>query len=156
MSAAPPGFTLRHELEPRTGNYEWVYLWHWPLRAMHWVAAIAIVVLAVTGLYIGRPYFAPTASATTPFAMGWMRFLHFLAAAALVATGIVRVYWLFAGNKFERLAALSPRQADIIELHFFAGLTMKEAGAVLGICERTAYTDWRIARAWLRREMQGA
>jgi Ni/Fe-hydrogenase b-type cytochrome subunit len=37
-----------------------------------------------------------------------MRFIHFAAAAALVATGIVRVYWLFAGNKFERLKALFP------------------------------------------------
>ena len=75
---------------------------------MHWVAAIAIVVLAVTGLYIGRPYFAPSPGPSTPFAMGWMRFLHFLAAGALVATAIVRFYWLFAGNKFERLAALFP------------------------------------------------
>jgi Ni/Fe-hydrogenase 1 B-type cytochrome subunit len=108
VSASPPGLSLRHELEPRTGNYEWVYLWHWPLRAMHWVAAIAILVLAATGLYIGRPYFAPSPSPSTPFAMGWMRFLHFVAAGTLVATAIVRVYWLLAGNKFERLAALFP------------------------------------------------
>ncbi len=37
-----------------------------------------------------------------------MRFIHFAAAAFFVATGIVRVYWLFAGNKFERLPALFP------------------------------------------------
>jgi Ni/Fe-hydrogenase b-type cytochrome subunit len=108
VSARPAGFTLRHEIERRSGSYQWIYLWQWPLRAMHWVAAIAIVVLAATGLYIGRPYFAPTPGPSTPFAMGWMRFLHFVAAASLVATAIVRVYWLFAGNKFERLAALFP------------------------------------------------
>jgi RNA polymerase sigma factor (TIGR02999 family) len=54
----------------------------------------------------------------------------------------------------ERLADMAPRQADIIELHFFAGLTMKEAGEVLGISERTAHADWRLARAWLWRELQ--
>jgi RNA polymerase sigma factor (TIGR02999 family) len=57
-------------------------------------------------------------------------------------------------DALERLADLAPRQADIIELHFFAGLTMKEAGDVLGISERTAHADWRLARAWLLREMQ--
>jgi len=40
--------------------------------------------------------------------MGWMRFVHFAAAAVLVMTAIVRGYWLVAGNKFERFAALFP------------------------------------------------
>jgi Ni/Fe-hydrogenase 1 B-type cytochrome subunit len=49
--------------------------------------------------------------------MGWIRFTHFAAAAALVATAIVRIYWLFAGNKFERLAALFPvRRRDWVHL----------------------------------------
>jgi Ni/Fe-hydrogenase b-type cytochrome subunit len=111
------GFTLRHEIETARGDYQWVYLWHWPIRAMHWVAAVSLVVLAVTGLFIGRPYFAPSDSPTTPFLMGWMRFLHFTAAGVLVATAIVRVYWLFAGNKFERFAALFPvRPRDWVNL----------------------------------------
>jgi Ni/Fe-hydrogenase b-type cytochrome subunit len=42
------------------------------------------------------------------FVMGWVRFAHFTAAAVLVMTGIVRLYWLFAGNKFERWIALFP------------------------------------------------
>jgi Ni/Fe-hydrogenase b-type cytochrome subunit len=85
-----------------------VYLWDWPIRAMHWVAVFSIVALVVTGLYIGKPYFVVGSETGRPFLMGWMRFIHFAAAAALVATGIVRVYMLFAGNKFERLAALFP------------------------------------------------
>jgi Ni/Fe-hydrogenase b-type cytochrome subunit len=40
--------------------------------------------------------------------MGWVRFLHFAAAGVFVATGIVRAYWLYAGNKFERFSALFP------------------------------------------------
>ena len=93
------------------GDYKWVYLWGWPIRAMHWAAVAAIVVLAVTGLYIGRPYFMTSGEAANHFLMGRMRFLHFAAAGVLVTTGIVRLYWLFAGNKFERLLALFPVRA---------------------------------------------
>jgi Ni/Fe-hydrogenase b-type cytochrome subunit len=90
-------------------GYRWVYLWHWPIRAMHWVAAVSIAVLVVTGFYIGKPYFAPRPGETVDFfVMGSMRFLHFLAAGALVATAIVRVYWLFGGNRYERFGALFP------------------------------------------------
>jgi Ni/Fe-hydrogenase b-type cytochrome subunit len=93
---------------PRSGDYRWVYLWEWPIRAMHWLAAVSIVLLAATGLYIGRPYFVVGSDAGRPFLMGWVRFIHFAAAAVLVATAIVRIYWLFVGNKFERWAALFP------------------------------------------------
>ena len=61
---------------PRTGNYRWVPLWGLPLRVMHWVAAVCIVVLAVTGLYIGKPYFMTGGEASSHFLMGWVRFLH--------------------------------------------------------------------------------
>ncbi|NIP58150.1 MAG: Ni/Fe-hydrogenase, b-type cytochrome subunit, partial [Gemmatimonadetes bacterium] len=84
------------------------YLWHWPIRAMHWVAALCVVVLVVTGLYIGRPYFMTGGEPSSHFLMGWMRFLHFAAAGVLVATAIIRAYWLFVGNRFERWRALFP------------------------------------------------
>jgi len=91
------------------GGHRWVYLWHWPIRAMHWLAAASLVALVVTGFYIGRPYFAPAPGQTVDlFVMGSMRFIHFVAAGVLVATGIVRVYWLFGGNRYERLSALFP------------------------------------------------
>jgi Ni/Fe-hydrogenase 1 B-type cytochrome subunit len=89
-------------------EYKSVYLWHWPIRAMHWIAAACIVVLVVTGFYIGKPYFYTSGSATDQFMMGRFRFTHFAAAGVLVATGILRAYWLFAGNKFERWKALFP------------------------------------------------
>jgi Ni/Fe-hydrogenase 1 B-type cytochrome subunit len=75
---------------------------------MHWVAAICLVTLVATGFYIGNPYFITSGEAAEHFLMGWMRFIHFVAAGLLVMTGIVRLYWLFAGNRFERLAALFP------------------------------------------------
>lgn len=95
-------------LQAQSRSYRWVYLWGLPLRAMHWIAGGCLVVLIVTGFYIGRPYFMVGDSGATPFVMGWMRFLHLAAAGALIATGIIRVYWLFVGNRFERWTALLP------------------------------------------------
>lgn len=89
-------------------NRRWVYLWQWPIRAMHWAAALSILVLVVTGFYIGQPYFMTGGEASAHYLMGWMRFLHFAAAGVFVATAIIRVYWLFAGNRFERWRALFP------------------------------------------------
>lgn len=108
---------LGRTVPPPEGEYRWVYLWGWPIRAMHWAAAASIVVLVVTGFYIGEPYFMTSGEASQHYLMGWMRFLHFLAAGVLVATGIVRVYWLFAGNQFERWKALFPvRRQDWVHL----------------------------------------
>jgi len=103
-----PRFRLARKLEPASGDYHWVYLWEWPIRAMHWVAMFCILGLTVTGLYIGKPYFIASGDTADHFMMGWVRFVHFALAAAFVATGIVRVYWLFAGNRFERWRALFP------------------------------------------------
>ena len=104
-------YTLGRPLARERGNFTWVYLWGAPLRAMHWIAALCVVVLIVTGFYIGRPYITTTGEASAHFLMGRMRFLHFTAAAVLVMTGIVRAYWLLAGNRFERLSALFPLTA---------------------------------------------
>lgn len=113
MTVGPAeGATGRGRTAPRAVStaptYRWVHLWHWPLRLMHWLAALAIVVLFVTGLYIGRPYFMTGGEASSHFLMGRMRFFHLAAAGLLVATGIVRAYLLLSGNRYERLAALFP------------------------------------------------
>lgn len=89
-----------------TATYRWVQLWHLPLRIMHWAAALAIVVLFWTGLYLGRPYFIGAISGS--FVVQYARLIHFIAAGTLVATGVVRFYWLFVGNKYERWRALFP------------------------------------------------
>jgi RNA polymerase sigma factor (TIGR02999 family) len=49
----------------------------------------------------------------------------------------------------ERLAALESRAAEVVKLRYFAGLTVLEAAAALGISPRTADGDWAYARAWL-------
>jgi Ni/Fe-hydrogenase b-type cytochrome subunit len=98
-AARRPRLTLAQKVPPPSGEYRWVYLWEWP------------------GLYIGKPYFITSGEASAHFLMGWMRFFHFAAAGLLVMTAIVRAYWLFMGNKYERLRALFPvRPRDWVNL----------------------------------------
>jgi Ni/Fe-hydrogenase b-type cytochrome subunit len=128
---------MGREVPPPVEGYKWVYLWGWPLRAMHWAAAASIVVLAITGFYIGKPYFMTGGEASSHFLMGWMRFLHFAAAAVFVATAIVRLYWLFAGDKYERLIALFPvRPRDWVnmfkQVKFYLMIKPEQAPQYLG------------------------
>lgn len=55
-----------------------------------------------------------------------------------------------------RLAALDARQAKIVELRYFVGLSIEESADVLGISPATVKRDWTLARAWLHRELQAA
>lgn len=53
----------------------------------------------------------------------------------------------------QRLAALDERQSRIVELRFFGGLTASETACTLGTSLSTVESDWRMARAWLHREL---
>lgn len=55
----------------------------------------------------------------------------------------------------ERLSARSPEQGRIVEMRFFAGLSVEETAHVLGRSPRTVKREWRLARAWLFRELRG-
>ena len=53
----------------------------------------------------------------------------------------------------DRLALQDERQAQIVELRFFAGLTVEEAAEVVGVSPATLKREWALARAWLKREL---
>jgi RNA polymerase sigma factor (TIGR02999 family) len=53
------------------------------------------------------------------------------------------------------LSKLDRRQSQIVELRFFGGLTEPQIARVLGISPRTVSSDWRVARSWLLRELNG-
>ncbi len=53
-----------------------------------------------------------------------------------------------------KLAGLDQQQARVVELRFFGGLNVDETAEVLGISERTVKRDWRVAKAWIRRELR--
>jgi RNA polymerase sigma-70 factor (ECF subfamily) len=54
----------------------------------------------------------------------------------------------------ERLAALDERQAKVVELRYFGGLTVEETAEALGISPATVKRHWTLARAWLKRELE--
>jgi RNA polymerase sigma factor (TIGR02999 family) len=54
------------------------------------------------------------------------------------------------------LSALDPRRGRVVELRFFGGLNTEETAEVLGISPDSVKRDWRLAKAWLMRELSGA
>jgi Ni/Fe-hydrogenase 1 B-type cytochrome subunit len=86
-----------------------VYLWEWPVRIYHWTTAAAVAVLAATGLLIGAPLaFLTTGEAYEHRWFGTARFLHFAAAYVFFFAFVLRVYWLFVGNRYARWSAFVP------------------------------------------------
>ncbi|MEZ4363732.1 MAG: ECF-type sigma factor [Kofleriaceae bacterium] len=59
-------------------------------------------------------------------------------------------------DALDRLALQDARQAQIVELRFFAGLTIEEAGEAVGVSPATLKREWVLARAWLKRELDDA
>ena len=86
------------------------YVWEVPVRVTHWVNALAIVALAVTGIYIGTA--KTLAQEPSQFVMGWIRFVHFVAAYAFTVSVIARIYWMFAGNKYASWREFFPILTD--------------------------------------------
>jgi RNA polymerase sigma factor (TIGR02999 family) len=70
-----------------------------------------------------------------------------------VIGGAQEIDLLALHESLERLAAFDPRQARIVELRYFGGLTIEETAEVVGISEATVVRDWTIAKAWLRADL---
>jgi RNA polymerase sigma factor (TIGR02999 family) len=60
---------------------------------------------------------------------------------------------LAVDEALQRLEAMDPRLARVVELRFFAGLSVEETGDALDISPATVKRDWSAARAWLQREL---
>ena len=73
----------------------------------------------------------------------------------LAAAPEIREDLVALDEALEQLAVADPLKADLVKLRYFAGLTLPEAAAALGISERTAGRHWAFARAWLRRAIEG-
>ena len=56
-------------------------------------------------------------------------------------------------DALERLATIDPRKSRVVELRFFGGLSVEEAAIVLNVAPNTVLRDWRLAKAWLHREI---
>lgn len=64
------------------------------------------------------------------------------------------IEFLAVHEALERLETFDAQKAQIVEFRFFAGLSIEEAAEVLGIGHATVERDWKLARAWLRRELE--
>lgn len=81
-----------------------VYVWEFPVRLYHWVNALAVATLIITGFLIGRPILPRVVGgeASFSFAFGWVRFVHFTAAFLFFFNFLARIYWGFVGNRHAR------------------------------------------------------
>lgn len=75
-----------------------IYVYEAPVRLWHWVNALAMVVLAVSGYFIGKPLPTVPGEAAENFLMGYIRAAHFIAAYVFAVGLLGRVYWAYAGN----------------------------------------------------------
>jgi len=82
-------------------DYQRVYVWEQPVRWFHWINALCIVVLGVTGYLIAHPpAFMNAGEASFSYWFGTVRFVHFAAGYVFLANFLFRLYWAVVGNKY--------------------------------------------------------
>ncbi len=105
-----------------------VYVWEFPVRFTHWINLLCILALSITGFYIGNPFIQ--AYSAKQYIMGWIRFIHFVAAYAFLMSFLIRIYWGFMGNKYANWRAFNPFSAkkirDLADITMFYLLLKKE------------------------------
>ena len=73
---------------------------------------------------------------------------------ALIVTNEPAHDFVALDDALEALARFDDRKSRVIELRFFGGLTVEETASVLNVSADTVMRDWRLAKAWLQREMR--
>ena len=112
---------------------EKVYVYEAPVRLWHWINMLAILVLGVTGYFIGNPLPTMSGEASDHYLMGTIRFLHFSAAYIFAVGFLGRIYWAFVGNSHARelfyvpIWRVSWWQGFIDELKWYAFLKKEPA-----------------------------
>jgi RNA polymerase sigma factor (TIGR02999 family) len=81
--------------------------------------------------------------------------LNLVAAGELNLVSDAEEEVLSVHEALDGLATVDAQAAQVVKLHFFAGLTLEEVASVLEISSRTAYRDWAFARAWLAKRLDG-
>ena len=64
-----------------------------------------------------------------------------------------RLELLALDEALTKLASIDPRKAQVVEMRFFGGLSVKETAEVLNVSQETVMRDWRLAKVWLQREL---
>lgn len=93
----------------KTSSFKRVMVWELPVRIFHWLNVLAIIVLTVTGFLIADPpALMSSQEATNMHFFGYIRFIHFVAAYVFFVVMIMRIYWIFVGNRFSSWRAFWP------------------------------------------------
>jgi len=79
-----------------------VYVYEAPVRIWHWVNALSITLLAITGYLIANPLPSMPGEASDHFVMGYIRFVHFAAGYVFAVAFLGRLYWALVGNRYSR------------------------------------------------------
>lgn len=95
-----------------------VYVYEAPLRLWHWVNALSIMVLALTGYFIASPLPSQPGEAIDNYLMGYIRFVHFAAGYILAVGFLFRIYWAFMGNHHARQLFTPP----LLSKDFWSGV----------------------------------
>jgi RNA polymerase sigma-70 factor, ECF subfamily len=82
------------------------------------------------------------------------KFAHLqLDAAAYLEVATAGSEVVAVDEALQKLAKTDPRKSEMVELRFFGGLTVEETASVLGVSPETVMRDWKLAKAWLMREL---
>ncbi len=87
---------------PQTVYHSAEYVYEAPVRLWHWFNALAIIILALTGYFIGKPLPSTAGEASQNFLMGYIRFAHFAAGYVFTIGFLGRIYWAVVGNQYAR------------------------------------------------------
>lgn len=85
-----------------------IYVYEAPVRLWHWVNALAITVLFITGYLIGSPLPTQPGEASSTYVTGTIRLFHFTAAYVFAIGFLGRIYWAFVGNHHARQIFILP------------------------------------------------
>ena len=101
--------TAAHLPNTQPATFQRVYVWELPVRMYHWLNALCVVVLCVTGFLIGHPLaISYSTEAYQQYWFGTVRFLHFLAAFLFFFNFLFRIYWGLVGNAYARWTNFIP------------------------------------------------
>jgi Ni/Fe-hydrogenase 1 B-type cytochrome subunit len=89
-----------------------IYVWQAPVRAAHWLIFLSVVVLSITGFYIGRPFITVPGEARQHFVTGTVKAIHSYAAIVFTLSLLSRLAWMFLGNAYARWDQLIPRSRE--------------------------------------------
>jgi len=95
-----------------------VFVYEAPVRVWHWLNALSIVVLAITGYVIASPLPSVAGEASDNYLMGYIRFTHFAAAYIFTVGFLARIYWALAGNQHAKQLFKLP----ITDINWWSGM----------------------------------